>query len=252
MALVDVVDVSIDFPVFDSGSRSVRSSVARLARGARRLDVDRRHVTVHALRDVSFSLRDGDRVGLIGRNGSGKSTLLRVLAGVYEPTLGSAHVEGSRASLLNMVLGVDIDATGHENMLLFGLALGLSRREIEARRQSIAEFTELGEHLNLPVRTYSSGMLLRLGFAVSTAVPRDIILIDEIIGAGDAAFMAKALKRLEDMMAGSRILVVASHATSILDRMCNKAMYLREGKIAFFGATDEAIQRYAAETAELT
>jgi ABC-type polysaccharide/polyol phosphate transport system ATPase subunit len=249
VAFIKLDHVSVDFPVFDSRSRSLRSSLMRATAGAvRRVGVDSvGHVTVHALTDISLALLDGDRVGLIGRNGSGKSTLLRLLSGVYEPTRGVARINGTCCSLLDLTLGMDVEASGWDNITLRGVALGMSLKEIDKVRDDIAAFTELGDHLDLPVRTYSSGMMLRLAFAVSTAVRRDIVVLDEVIGVGDASFMHKAKQRLDDMMTNSSLLVVASHSPDVLKGLCNKGLYMREGRIAFFGPIDEALAQYAAE-----
>lgn len=246
MAFIELDGVSVDFPVFDSRGRSLRAMLMSVGSVGRRVDMDAAgRVTVHALKNISVRFGDGDRVGLIGRNGSGKSTLLRLLAGVYEPTAGVVRTQGSCCPLLDLSLGIDVDATGYDNIVLRGLALGLSLKEIRARETEIAEFTELGDHLRLPVRTYSSGMLLRLVFAVSTAVPRDIIVIDEVIGAGDTMFMRKAKARLDSLLRESSIFVLASHAGDMLRQMCNKGLYLRDGEIMFFGSIEDALREYA-------
>jgi ABC-2 type transport system ATP-binding protein/lipopolysaccharide transport system ATP-binding protein len=245
LAFIELDGVSVDFPVFDSRGRSLRAALMNVGSVGRRVDMDAAgHVTVHALKNISVQFDDGDRVGLIGRNGSGKSTLLRLLAGVYEPTAGVVRTQGSCSPLLDIGLGIDVDATGYDNIVLRGLALGLSLKEIGAHEAEIAEFTELGDHLRLPVRTYSSGMLLRLVFAVSTAVPRDIIVIDEVIGAGDAMFMRKAKARLDNLLKGSRIFIVASHAGDMLRQMCDKGLYMRDGEVMFFGPIEDALQEY--------
>ena len=212
---------------------------------AKRVEIGQQGITiVHALSDLNLDIGDGDRIGLIGPNGSGKSTLLRLLAGVYEPTAGTIRIEGQPTPLLDLTLGVDIDATGRDNIRLRGLALGLPLKEIIAREDEIAEFTQLGDHIDLPVRTYSSGMLLRLAFGVATCVPSDIFVIDEVIGVGDAAFMERASARFRGVIDQTSILVLASHAPAILQQFCDKGLVLEEGKQMFFGPIDEAVAFY--------
>ena len=249
MAFIALDHVSVDFPVLDARGRSLRAAMMSVGRSAgRRIDVaPRGHALVHALKAVSLRMEDGDRVGLIGGNGSGKSTLLRLLSGVYEPTEGTIHIQGGCCPLLDLTLGIDVDATGYENIRLRGLALGMSLKQIRETEREIAAFAELGEHLRLAVRTYSSGMLLRLAFAVSTSLPREIVVIDEVIGAGDASFMHKARERLHRLLRQSNILVIASHAGEVLRQMCSKGLYLREGEVVFFGPIDEALALYDRE-----
>ncbi|MCW5770623.1 MAG: ABC transporter ATP-binding protein [Rhodospirillaceae bacterium] len=248
MVYVDVSGVSVKLPVFDGRSASLKAHIARLGRRAGRIEVDdARHASIHALVDVDLHLEEGDRVGLIGRNGSGKTTLLRVLAGIYEPTAGTVRISGSTCALLDLTLGMDMEATGFENMYLRGYALGMSHRSIQAAERDIADFTELGAYLALPVRTYSAGMALRLAFAISVAASHDILLMDEVVGAGDAAFLARARRKLDDRMSRARILVVASHASEFLRSTCSKGVYLRQGRIVKVGPIDEVLADYARE-----
>jgi len=186
MASIHLNNVDVDFPLYSGASRSLKTSLLNLSSGGRigRTVSDR--MCVQALTKVSLQLNDGDRLGIIGPNGSGKTTLLRVLSSVYEPSGGQVFIEGSVASLFDVALGMDTEGTGYENITLRGMLLGLSRPEIEKKVQDIAEFTELGDYLSIPVRTYSSGMLLRLAFAVCTSVEPEILLMDEWIGVGDA------------------------------------------------------------------
>lgn len=245
MAALILEDVSIQFPIYDTRARSMKNRLIGLGtRG--RIGIDHRGVSVRALRDISLRLTDGDRVGVIGRNGAGKSTLLRVLSGIYEPPFGRIVIEGTVASLLDISLGMDPDATGYDNILLRAAILGLSRAEAAARIPEIEEFTELGAHLGLPLRTYSSGMSIRLAFAVSTCVRPEILLLDEVIGAGDAHFLQRAQSRLNDMMSRAKILVVASHSSLHITSLCNKALLLHEGEILDFGPTDRVVERYQA------
>jgi ABC-2 type transport system ATP-binding protein/lipopolysaccharide transport system ATP-binding protein len=204
------------------------------------------HVVVRGLQDVSAEVAHGERVALVGRNGAGKTTLLRVMAGIYEPVGGTAMIDGKVAPLFDVGLGMDPESSGYENILLRGLYLGLSRAEIRAKADEIAAFTELGPFLNLPLRTYSAGMQTRLAFAVSTSIDPEILLLDEGVGAGDAAFLEKAKHRLDAVVARAGILVVASHSEVLVRRLCSKAILLDQGSIVAMGPIEEVLDRYAA------
>jgi len=245
LASITLEDVTIEFPIYDARTRSMKNRLLGLGtRG--RIGVDRGSVQVRALRNVSLALSDGDRVGLVGRNGAGKSTLLRVLSGIYEPPQGRIVIEGTTASLLDMSLGMDPDATGYDNIMLRSAILGVSAEEAAARIPEIEAFTELGDHLGLPLRTYSSGMSLRLAFAISTCVQPEILLLDEVVGAGDAHFMQKAEQRMVEMAERAKILVIASHAVPTIMKRCNKALLLHEGQVLAFGPAEEVLDRYKA------
>jgi lipopolysaccharide transport system ATP-binding protein len=185
---------------------------------------------VKALSDLSFEFSRGDRVGLVGHNGSGKTTLLRVLSGIYEPVRGRLEVSGRVSSLLDLSLGMDHEATGLENIVLRGVLMGLSPSTIETKVDEIAEFSELGDYLSMPIRTYSSGMLLRLAFAVSTCVASEILLLDEWLSVGDAAFRDKAERRLLEMIESSSIVVLASHDENLIKRFCSRVLRLEHGR----------------------
>ena len=245
MAAIALDKVCVDFPIYDS-DRSLRKLLFRgKVGGIVNSDASRRHrVTVRGLDNLSFELHDGDRLGLIGHNGAGKSTLLRVMAGAYRPSSGTIVVDGEVSSLLTLGIGFDTDDTGYENLYTAGLYLGMTPREIRARADEIAEFTELGEYLRMPVRTYSSGMQIRLSFAIATALEPDILLIDEVLGAGDAQFMIKARARIEQLMQRASVLVLASHSTEIVRQFCNKAMLLEAGRVIEFGNADSTIAAY--------
>ena len=245
MASIALNSVTVDFPIYGS-VRSFRTDLfARATGGLIRHDA-RRHsrVTVRSLDGVSLALQHGDRVGLIGHNGAGKSTLLRVLAGVYEPVAGEIVTVGNVSPLFNTSPGIYPDDTGYENIVTCGLFLGMSRREIERKLEDIAAFTELGEYLELPVRTYSSGMLLRLGFAVATAIDPEILLLDEGLGAGDARFTEKANERIEALVRRSSIMVVASHSDDLIRKMCNKALLMDHGKVVRMAGVEEILGLY--------
>ena len=235
MAHIHARDVVIEFPLFGSIHRSLKSTVLHVATGGR-LATDTAHrMVVRALDGLSFDIREGDRVGLTGHNGAGKTTLLRALSGVYEPIRGTLDVSGRVASLLDLSLGVDQDASGYENIMLRGALAGLQPAQVRVKMEEIAEFTELGDYLEMPVRTYSSGMQLRLLFAVSTSIDADILLMDEWLSVGDAAFSKKASQRLEDLVERTPILILASHSPDLIRKVCNRVFRLEHGALVEVG-----------------
>jgi ABC-type polysaccharide/polyol phosphate transport system ATPase subunit len=234
-------NVSVTFPLLSFGDRSLRSRFVRTV--TLRRQASRPHI-VGALSDVSLDIRAGDRLAIVGANGAGKTTLLRVLAGIYHPTAGSLEVTGRCLSLFDLSAGFDEEATGYENIMRRGLVIGARRTEIDARRAEIAAFTELGDRLDLPLRTYSSGMMLRLIFAVATAVEGEIVLLDEWIGVGDQQFRNKARQRLDQIVARAGILVLASHDVALIKSTCNRAILLEQGRITAAGTPDEILGRY--------
>lgn len=242
-ARLQVDHVSLSLPVFNFDGYSLKKQLVRLGTGGR-LQREARHLVVQALSDVSLDFRQGDRVGLVGHNGAGKTTLLRVLAGVYRPSTGRVTVEGRLVPLISAGIGISSEATGYENIVLSGLYLGLSKREIEARVDEIAAFTELGDYLAMPTHSYSAGMLTRLTFAAVTSVDPDILLMDEVIGAGDASFQEKALNRFDALIGRTKILVLASHSESWIRRACTSAVLMGEGRILDVGPTDRILADY--------
>jgi ABC-type polysaccharide/polyol phosphate transport system ATPase subunit len=245
MASILLRDVHVEIPIYNTSGRSLKKQLARVTTGGR-IQSDHGLAVVRALNGVTMELQNGDRVALVGANGAGKTTLLRVLAGIYEPTRGAVAVTGTVMPLLDIALGIDPEATGIENIMLRGQLLGIERRRLVELREDIAEFTELGDYLNMPVRTYSSGMVLRLAFGISTCVTPDIVLMDEFFAVGDAHFMHKAEKRLNDVVAEAGIIVFASHSEDLVRRLCNKAVWLHAGEPRLFGTTDEVLAAYAA------
>lgn len=232
MAHISISSLAVDFPVYGANSRSLKKRIFSQITGGRVVAGEHREVTVRALDGVSVEISDGDRVGLVGRNGAGKSTLLRVLAGLYAPTGGEVTVAGSVGALLSSRAGMDPESTGIENIFLRGHILGLGSAEIRALIPDIAEFTELGSYLELPMRTYSDGMSARLAFAISTTIRPDILLVDESIGAGDDRFMDKIERRLEEFMSAPRIVVLATHNKGLLDRFTNRRLRLDAGRLS--------------------
>jgi ABC-type polysaccharide/polyol phosphate transport system ATPase subunit len=238
MAFITLDSVSVDFPIYNMSARSLKKKLLRFSTGGVLSRDSRECVVVKALTDVSFHLQDGDRVGLIGHNGAGKSTLLRVLSHIYEPTSGTILSEGKISTLLDTMLGIEMESTGYENIMLRGLLLGLTRKEIRSKMDEIAQFTELGDYLSVPIRTYSKGMLTRLAFAVATCIQPEILLLDEVIGAGDSAFLEKARQRLNNLIAKSNIVVLASHSNEIIKALCNKVIIMKAGQVEKFGAIE--------------
>ncbi|HTV27538.1 MAG TPA: ABC transporter ATP-binding protein [Xanthobacteraceae bacterium] len=252
---IDAQDIYVEFPLYGQRHRSLRNFIVPKALRARRtvatgavggaIEAELSgKVVIKAIDGLSFSLREGDRLGIIGHNGAGKTTLLRTLIGVYEPTRGRLSINGAVTPMFSLSDGMDQDATGYENIWLRSTVLGFSRGVIAEHIDDIAEFSELGGYLNMPIRTYSSGMLVRLGFAIATALDPQILIMDEMIGAGDAKFLSRAEARLKRMIERTGIMVVATHGTNILKTWCNKAMLLSHGKLVFLGGVDEALQRY--------
>jgi len=224
-------DISVEFPIYENSHRSLKKTVLNLTTGGRIGQDAGNHPIVRALDGLSFEFLEGDRIGLVGHNGSGKTTLLRVLSGVYAPVRGEIDIRGRVASLLDVSMGLDPDATGFENIYLRGIMDGLKPAEIKRKINEIADFSELGDYLNLPVRIYSSGMMLRLAFAISTCVEADILIMDEWLSVGDADFSAKAAVRLESLVNNAAILVIASHDAKLIERICNRRIKLEHGKI---------------------
>jgi ABC-type polysaccharide/polyol phosphate transport system ATPase subunit len=249
MAFIELNNVSLHLPIFDVQGRSLKKQMLRVGRRNRIAEDNDGVVVVRALEDVNLRFERGDRIGLIGPNGAGKSTLLRALAGIYPPTAGEITREGRVVPLLDISLGMDENSTGRQNIRLRGLLLGMSDAEIREKQEDIAEFCELGDYLDLPIRTYSSGMRVRLAFAVSTAVDAEILLLDEVMGVGDASFMHKAEARLADLRSRAEIVVLAMHSNSEIRRVCNKALWMERGHVRAFGPVEEVVSQYEAATA---
>ncbi len=241
---LEVNDLTVDIPIFNTG-RSFRSTLMnRYIGGKINQDEKSGRVSVRAIDNISFRLEQGDRLGLIGHNGSGKTTLLRLLAGVYRPMTGTYHYQGKITPLFNISIGLDLDDSGLDNIYTIGMYLGMSKQEVRQKKEGIIAFSELGDFIHLPVRTYSAGMSTRLSFAIATALDPDILLMDEGIGAGDANFAEKAQERLESFYSKMSIMVIASHAEALIRKLCNKAMLLEHGKMIAFGGVDEISKLY--------
>lgn len=246
MATVILENVNAHFPIYGAQQRSLRKALFQRATGGsiEREGRNSDRVTVKALTDISLTLHDGDRVGLVGHNGAGKSTLLKLMAGIYEPVSGTIKVEGRVTPLFDAMPGLDGEDTGYENIITSGMLIGMTRQQIEAKIPEIEEFCELGEYLTLPVRTYSTGMTMRLGFALVTALDPGVLLMDEGFGTGDLRFAERAEARMKDFIGRSRIMVLASHSDRTIRSMCNKAIMMDAGRIVASGPVDEIFDRY--------
>jgi ABC-type polysaccharide/polyol phosphate transport system ATPase subunit len=251
-------DIRVEFPIYNAYARSLRHQfgLGRIANNLNKVLYKKHSVggnisvessgrtTITALNGISFEINKGDRVGILGHNGSGKTTLLRTIAGIYEPVSGDLAVEGRITPFFDIGFGMDTDSTGLENISLRGHMLDLNDAQISEITEDIAEFTELGDYLHMPIRTYSTGMMVRLAFGVSTAIRPEILILDEMIGAGDEAFFARAQERLHNFIENTGILVIASHSLAMLHQWCNKGMLLQHGNLLAFGPIDEVIKRY--------
>jgi len=201
-------------------------------------------IEVHALRDINLELHEGDRLGIIGHNGAGKSTLLRLMAGVYPPTAGTRLVEGDINSLFDITLGFEMDANGWDNIRYRGYLQGETPKSLKTKLQEIAEFTELGTFLDMPVRYYSAGMLVRLAFSIASAIEPEILLLDEVLGAGDLGFTLKAQHRMKELMGKARLMVLISHDLESIRQICSNVAWMDHGRILRVGPVDEVIEEY--------
>lgn len=244
MANLKLESVSVDFPIFNATSRSLTSHLLQVATGGQ-LDKDAKgRVQVKALNNLTLEISDGERVGLLGHNGAGKSTLLRLLSGIYYPTEGSINIDGRVGSLIEMNLGIESEATGRENIFTRGMLLGLGKSEIKESLQEIIDFSELGDFLEMPVRTYSSGMYMRLAFSVATILRPEILLMDEWLSVGDESFADKAQARLSEVVSATKILVLATHNRALLERICTRAIWLEHGKVIMDAPVAEVANSY--------
>jgi lipopolysaccharide transport system ATP-binding protein len=231
-------------PIYNSSARSLTNTLVSAATGGVLTAQKGGHLSIEALKDLNLEIKSGDRLGIVGHNGAGKSTLLRLLSGVYEPSSGKMKRSGSISSLVDISLGINAENTGRENIFLRGKLMGLSKREIDEKLDEIIEFSELGDYVNLPVRVYSSGMLLRLAFSVSTSISADILIMDEWLSVGDGAFAERSGQRLRNLVDESDILVIASHTRDLLEETCNRIVWLEHGVIRKVGSAQDVIPEY--------
>ncbi len=237
---IHLAGVNLHYSSVAFRERSLKTLVMGAAMRRSRTEI----VDVHALKNISLEVRPGERLGLIGHNGAGKSTFLKMVAGLYPISSGLRRVKGTVRSLFDLSLGFEPEATGRENILYRGLLLGLTPKFMRSLREEIIAFADIGEFIDYPIKTYSAGMQVRLAFAISTMVGGDILLLDEVIGAGDANFMQKAKSRITMLIEASEILVLATHDFSSLRDICDRAIVLHHGEIKFDGGVESAIKEY--------
>jgi len=255
MAAIKLDNVNIDFPIFDAQRSFRKELLSKVFRsgytgGVIRSDETSGVASIRALEEITLDIQDGDRLGLIGHNGAGKSTLLRVMAKCYEPTAGKILVEGRISPLFNTAMGMDPDDTGYENIFNIGLFLGMTPDEVRDKIEEVEDFAELGAFLNLPVRIYSTGMMVRLSFGIATAIQPEILLLDEGLGAGDARFADKAKRRVDELIERSSILVLATHGDAMMLEMCTKGVLMEHGRIGVAGSCEEVIETYKDRVAQ--
>ena len=244
MASIELKDVIVDFPIYNANTRSFKNTVLKATIGGK-VDIYEQNINIRALDGIAFTLKDGDRLGLVGHNGAGKSTLLRLLGKVYIPCAGTARIEGSIGSLIAISLGIDQEATGRENIYIRGSLLGLKKQEIEQKIGQIIELCDLGSFIDLPIRTYSTGMQMRLAFAVSTMIRPDILIMDEWLSVGDESFRSKAESRMVDLVNNAQILIIASHSKELIKNTCNRVIWLEHGKIKMDGTPEDVLTAYS-------
>lgn len=245
MACVEIENVSLTYPVYGTNARSFKSTILNVATGGR-LDKGNSNVIVEALKDVSFKLEKGDRLALLGHNGAGKSTLLKVLANIYEPTKGFVKVSGRTNCLFDIMMGMDYELNGYENIMLRGLIIGLSKEEVRKIIPQVEAFAELGDFMKMPIKSYSSGMKVRLAFGLITHVFSEILLIDEIVNVGDAKFVEKATAQMYKLIDQAEFVVLSTHDTHIVKKLCNKALWLENGSLKCMGGIEEVLGLYQA------
>jgi ABC-type polysaccharide/polyol phosphate transport system ATPase subunit len=243
MACLEVENVSLTYPIYGAHGRSFKSTLVQMATGGR-LHSKNGNLIVEALKEVSFKLEKGDRLALLGHNGAGKSTLLKVLARIFQPTKGRVNVQGSTHCLFDIMMGMDHELNGYENIMLRGLILGLSREEIRTIVPRVEEFAELGDFMKMPLKSYSAGMKIRLAFGIITSVASEILLIDEIVNVGDAQFVERAKVRMKSLVLQSEFMVLSTHDLSMVREFCNKALWLKEGSIQSCGPVEEVLKTY--------
>jgi ABC-type polysaccharide/polyol phosphate transport system ATPase subunit len=244
MTILSVENACLRFPLMADSAQSLRAVIVRALLQKKRLEVKPSYVD--ALTNISLNLREGTRLGLIGPNGAGKSTLLRLMAGIYTPTAGSVESIGKTLTMFDLSYGMDEEADGYENIEIAGAVLGMSLGDIRKIKHEIADFSELGDAMNRPIKTYSAGMRVRLAFGMVSSLNSDILLIDEIIGVGDSRFMKKASDRIRKQSEATKVFVLASHSEGVLRDFCTTGAVISAGKMCFHGQIDEAIAFYNA------
>ena len=236
--MIEVRDVSMRFRMNSDRILSLKEFVTTALRGKLR------YQEFAALDHVSFEVKKGETLGLIGRNGAGKSTMLKIISGILKPTEGSVTCHGNIVPMLELGSGFDMDLTGKENIFLNGAILGYSKEFLNAKYDEIADFSELGQFINAPIRNYSSGMLMRLAFSIATVVNPEILIVDEILAVGDAAFQEKSKKRMLELMGGGTTVLFVSHSLDQILGMCDRVVWLEHGKVKMLGGAKEVCSQY--------
>jgi ABC-type polysaccharide/polyol phosphate transport system ATPase subunit len=243
MACIKLDDASVTFAIYNTKTRSVRHNIFK-AVGGRVSNIDH-NVYINAVDNVSLEIKDGDKIGLIGHNGAGKSTMLKLVSGIYEPTKGSVKIDGSVSSLTDITMGMDPENSGYDNIIMRLIFMGLTFKQAREKIDEIIDFSELGEYIDLPMRTYSTGMYTRLAFTIATSIIPDILVMDEMIGAGDASFIKKTKQRSLEMVAQTKIMVLSSHDMNLLKEICNYGIWMEKGKIVMRGPIQDVIAQYS-------
>lgn len=241
---IEIENLNLDFPVYSNTSRSIKKQIFNKNLFKRVSSIDSNHVAVNALKNLNLSIKSGDRVGILGKNGAGKSTFLRVLNRIYQPSSGALTIHGTLNALIDIGLGLDAEATGRENIFLQGLLLKMPYETIALKMEEIIEFSELGEFIDLPISSYSSGMLLRLAFSIYTSAEPDILVMDEWLSVGDLNFQKKAESRLLNMVESSQIVIMASHSEELVRAISNRVIWMDNGEILMDGAPDFVCKKY--------
>ena len=244
MAFLKLSNISLNIPIISPDRIDLRNHLKTTIGGVLQRNKSSQSSFVSALKDVNVTINPGDRIGLMGPNGAGKSTLLKLLAGVYEPTYGKIETQGKICSLLNMNVGMNVDLTGYQNLISMAYHFGMKKSEINKFLEKMIEFTDLGDFIHLPVRSYSSGMSVRLGYAIIPFLKPEILLLDENIGAGDMAFTDKAVKESDKILKNASIIVMASHDIELMKKFCNKAIFMEKGQVSFQGDVNQTFKAY--------
>lgn len=239
--IITAENVSMHFRMDKNKTTSLKEWVVSHLKGQQRYE------EFHALNDVSFHVERGEILGIIGRNGAGKSTLLKVISGIYKPTSGKVVTAGRVAPMLELGSGFDLELSGHDNIFLNGAILGFSEEFLKSKYDDIVAFSELGEFINMPIKTYSSGMLARLAFSVATIIEPEILIVDEILSVGDASFQDKSRARMMELMQGGTTVLFVSHSLDQIREMCNRVIWLEKGSIRHLGETQETCDMYSRE-----
>lgn len=236
--IIEVKDVSMRFRMANDNIRSIKEFAVQMLKGKIQYN------EFEALKHVTFNVKRGEVVGLIGRNGAGKSTMLKVISGILKPTEGSVTVRGNIAPMLELGSGFDFDMTGRENIFLNGAILGYAEEFLKSKYNEIVEFSEIGQFIDVPLRNYSSGMIARLAFSIATVVVPEVLIVDEVLSVGDAAFQEKSHKRMMELMHGGTTVLFVSHSIEQIRQMCNRVVWLEQGQVRAFGETQAICDMY--------